>query len=77
MRELLMAVPVVLGGCATTPATPGSSEPLQDACDAQVCPADPPEYIDCMPVVTPEWQPICREPCRSFLEQSCKIRFTD
>jgi hypothetical protein len=49
---------------------------LKDACDSRTCPDDPPAYIDCMPVISPEWEPICGS-CRNFLEQTCKIKFVE
>lgn len=79
VRVLLLAMPLLLGSCSTTPVSEPLPLPqrLKAACDAQVCPVDPPDYIDCMPVVSPEWEPICTTSCRDFLAQSCKIAFVD
>ncbi|HEX2688219.1 MAG TPA: hypothetical protein VHN14_16430 [Kofleriaceae bacterium] len=73
MRALPFIVLVLWGGCSTEPL----SQRLEDACEAHVCPDDPPEYISCMPVIAPAWEPICRAPCRDFLAQTCKIQFVD
>jgi len=73
VKLLLLATAVLLGSCGTTPL----SQQLKDACDAHRCPADPPEYIDCMPIVAPEWQPVCETSCREFLAQTCKIPFVE
>ena len=74
---MLFGVFLSLAGC-TGPLSPAPlSQQLRDACDARECPPDPPMYINCMPIVATEWQPICSTSCRSFLQQSCKIPFAD
>jgi hypothetical protein len=50
---------------------------LEDACEARACPSDPPKFIDCMPIIAPEWQPLCGGDCRVFLEQTCKIEYVE
>lgn len=73
MRVRLLAVATLLGSCGTTPLP----QRLEDACEAHICPDDSPKYIDCMPVVAPAWEPICSQPCRNFLQGTCKIQFVD
>jgi hypothetical protein len=62
-----------LCSCAREPL----SKELKDDCDAHVCPDDPPEYIDCMPVIAQDWQPICETTCRAFFQSTCHIQFVD
>ena len=73
MMRLSFAVTVLLASCAAE----SESQRLKDACDARQCPSDPPGWIDCMPIIAPEWVPVCSADCRTFLQQSCKIQFAD
>jgi hypothetical protein len=74
MKRLSLAVAVLLAGCGTQ----SESERMKDACDARVCPSNPPALgIDCMPIVPEEWLPVCSASCRTFLHDTCKIEFSD
>lgn len=73
MKLLLFAVLGSLASCAAR----SLPEQLEDACEARVCPSDPPDSIDCMPIVPSEWEPICARSCREFLQSDCQIPFSD
>jgi hypothetical protein len=73
MMRLSFALAVLLAGCGTQ----SESERMKDACDARVCPSDPPRDIDCMPIVPEEWLAVCSASCRTFLHDTCKIEFSD
>jgi hypothetical protein len=66
-------IAVLFVASCTTPVP----QSLSESCDAHECPSDPPEYINCMPIVSSEWAPVCESSCRSFLQQTCKIEFVD
>ena len=71
MRMFLVAMFALCAGCTSDPA-----DDLDEACERRVCPADPPEHINCMPSVEPDLARACGE-CRAFLEDDCGIEFVD
>jgi hypothetical protein len=73
MRVAYLVAILGVCGCAQEPV----SKALKEDCDAHVCPTEPPEYIDCMPVIAPDWQPICDNTCRAFFQSTCHIQFVE
>jgi hypothetical protein len=69
---LRFALLVALAACADD-----FVAPLVHACENRVCPLDPPEYIDCMPVISKDLQPVCSGECREFLANTCGIEFVE
>lgn len=70
MRWLIVTA---LAGCTH----PTIAEQLKAACDTQECPEDPPEYVSCMPVISKDLEPVCTNPCRIWLANTCGIRFVE
>jgi len=75
MRSGLLMVTMVIGACADSEPVPPTD--LAEACESRVCPAEPPDSIDCQPIVSEEWRAACAQSCREFLQQSCDISFSD
>jgi hypothetical protein len=72
-RSLALCVALSsLSACGTET----EAERLKDSCDARECPDPAPEYLDCMPVVSPDWAFACDDPCYSFFRDTCGIKYT-
>jgi len=73
MRTFLVAMFALWAGCAADrPDRPPND--LDEACERHVCPADPPEFINCGPIVEDDLLRVCGE-CMAFLRDTCEIEF--
>lgn len=73
MMRLSFALAVLLAGCGTQ----SEAERMKEACDARVCPSNPPRDVDCMPFIPEEWLPVCNSAsCLAFLHDTCGIELS-
>ena len=73
----IAVVIALLVACANETPSQRFIEEMKAACAAHVCPADPPMYIVCMPVIPPDEEAICGGECRDVLAHTCMIQFVE
>jgi len=69
-----LAICIALFWCSACSAE-SEADRLKDACESRECPEPAPEYLDCMPIVPPEWTFSCEDPCYSLFRDTCGIRY--